>query len=253
MSKQDKVLLTCPRCGHQQMEPAIGFSAVCKKCGQYFRIQDVLKIKPERATTAPPPETRRISCFDCGAEFDVAVSAQSTMCKKCSHHIDLLDHSISTAVSKNFRTHGTFVIQPRGYVFNCEAIVGDAIIRGRFLGKLVAGRSLTIYSTAEIKGTFTAGRLIIPAANYFRWKEPIKVGAVEVAGELVANLQAENSVVVTPTGRLFGDVDTKNVVVEQGGVLVGAARVGLKTENARLSEERPSPVPNQGLTPPSGR
>src|SRR5205814_9184965 len=180
------------------------------------------------ATDAPAPERRRIACFDCGTEFDVAVSAQSTMCKKCSRHIDLLDHSISTAVSRNFRTHGTFVIQPRGYVFNCEAIVGDAVIRGRFLGKLVASRSLTIYSSAEIKGSFSAGCLIIPAQNLFRWKEQIKVGSAEIAGELLADLRAEHAVVIKSTGRLFGQMDANSLVVEEGGVLVGEIRIGVK-------------------------
>ena len=53
-------------------------------------------------------------------------------------------------------------------------LVSDAVIKGRFLGKLDRGSSLTIYSTAEIKGSFKADLLIIPAANHFRWKEPIK-------------------------------------------------------------------------------
>ena len=66
-------------------------------------------------------------------------------------------------MSRNFRTKGAFVVEPKGYVFNTEAIVGEAVIKGRFLGKLIAERSLTIYSTADIRGTFTAGKLIIPA------------------------------------------------------------------------------------------
>src|SRR5204863_603339 len=135
-------------------------------------------------------ERRRIDCFDCGAELEVPVSAESTMCKKCSRYIDLKDYQINNAVSKNFKTKGSFVIEPKGYVFNTEATVGDAVIKGRFLGKLVATHSLTIYSTAEIKGTvtLTTARLVIPAANHFRWKEPLKVGSAEIAGELVNNI-----------------------------------------------------------------
>src|SRR5262245_28270029 len=224
-NKQEKSLLTCPHCGHQQPGPRTAFSAVCKKCGQYFRVQELPK--PERKAPAPATqERRRITCFDCGTELDVAVSAQSTMCKRCSRHIDLLDYSFSVAVSRNFKTKGTFVIQPKGYIFNSEAIVGDAVIRGRFLGKILGERSLTIYSNAEIKGTFSAGRLIIPAGNVFRWKEQLKVGSAEIAGELVADLRVEKSIHVNSTGRLFGRIDAKGLIVEEGGVAVGETRIG---------------------------
>src|SRR5216117_3021535 len=190
--KQAKVLVSCPRCGHQQSEPRAAISTACKKCGQYIRVKEVLK--PAARSAERPRELRKLVCFECGTELEVAASAQSTMCKRCSSHIDLRDYHISNAVSKNFKTKGEFVIEPKGYVFNTEAVVGDAIIKGKFLGKLFAERSLTIFSTAEIKGNFKSGRLIIPAENHFRWKEQIRVGAAEIAGELAANLRAHGVV-----------------------------------------------------------
>jgi len=225
-SKQDKVLVACPHCGHRQSEPRAAFSTVCKKCGGHFRLQEVPK--PARKAAGPAPERKRITCFDCGAELEVAFSAESTMCKRCSHYVDLKDYHINHAVSKNFKTKGAFVVESAGYVFNTEAIVGDAVIKGRFLGMLIAERSLTVYSTADIKGSFKTARLIIPAANHFRWKEPIKVGSVEVAGELAASLQATGTIVLKSTARLFGDLEGRHLVVEEGAVMVGNARIGSK-------------------------
>ena len=223
-STQDKVRLTCPHCGHQQLEPRTAYSTVCKECGQHLRVQEVLK--PARKAAAAAPERRRVNCFDCGAELEVPVSAESTMCKRCSRYVDLKDYQITSAVSKNFKTRGAFVVEPKGYVFNTEAIVGDATIKGRFLGKLMAERSLTLYSSAEIKGTFTTGRLIIPADNYFRWKDPIKIISGEIAGELVAHLRAEGTLVLKSTARLFGDVIAGSLVIEAGAVVVGNLRIG---------------------------
>src|SRR5580765_5206717 len=168
--KPDTVLISCPHCGHEQAEPRTAFSTNCKACGQYFRLQEILKPAPKVVERAL--NRKRITCFDCGAELEVAASAESTMCKRCSHHIDLSDYHIANAVSKNFKTKGAFVIEPKGYVFNTEITAGDAVIKGRLLGRLVAERSLTIYSTADIKGRFNTARLIIPVANHFRWKEP---------------------------------------------------------------------------------
>jgi cytoskeletal protein CcmA (bactofilin family)/ribosomal protein S27E len=224
--KQDKVLVTCPHCGHQQAEPRTGISSVCKKCAQHLRVQEILNPAPKAAEQGP--ERKRITCFECGAELEVPVSAESTMCKRCSRYVDMKNYVINSAVSKNFKTKGSFVIDPKGYVFNTEAVVQDAVIRGRFLGKLFAEQSLTVYSTAEIKGSFKTARLVVPAANHFRWPEQIKIGSAEIAGELAANLLADDTVLLKSTARLFGDVDAANLVVEAGAVVVGQIRIGPK-------------------------
>ena len=111
-SQQDKVLVACPRCGHQQPEPRGAFSTVCKKCRGHFRLQEVPN--PVRKTVEPAYAQRRIKCSHCGSELEVAVSAESTMCKRCGHHIDLRDYHISNAISKNFKTEGLFVVEPKG-------------------------------------------------------------------------------------------------------------------------------------------
>jgi cytoskeletal protein CcmA (bactofilin family) len=222
--KQDTVLVACPRCGHQQSEPRTAISSVCKKCGEHLRVQEILRPAPK--STPQGPERKHITCFECGADLEVPVSAESTMCKKCSRYIDLKNYVINSAVSKNFKTKGSFVIEPKGYVFNTEAVVKEAVIKGRFLGKLFAEQSLTIYSTAEIKGTFTTARLVIPAANHFRWAEKLKIASAEIAGELAADVLATGLVILKSTARFFGDVEAANLVVEEGAVVVGRVRVG---------------------------
>jgi cytoskeletal protein CcmA (bactofilin family) len=222
--KQDTVLVACPRCGHQQPEPRTAISSNCKKCGEHLRVQEILRPAPPVAPQGP--ERKHITCFECGADLEVPVSAESTMCKKCSRYIDMKNYVINNAVSKNFKTKGSFVIEPKGYVFNTEAVVKEAVIKGRFLGKLFAEESLTVYSTAEIKGTFTVGRLVIPAANHFRWAEKLKIASAEIAGELVADVLATDRVILRATARLFGDVEAANFIVEEGAVVVGRLRVG---------------------------
>ena len=226
-SKQDKVLVACPHCGHRQAEPRTAFSTVCQKCHGHFHVQEVLN--PVRKAVAAAPEKRRITCFDCGAELEVPVTAESTMCKRCSRYVDLKDYKITNVVSKNFKTKGKFIVEAKGFVFNTEAIVGDAVIKGRFLGKLIVENSLTIFSSAEIKGSFKTARLVIPAANHFRWHEPLKVVSSEIAGELANDLRAEGTVVLKSTARLFGDLDARELVVEAGAVVVGSLRIGPKS------------------------
>jgi cytoskeletal protein CcmA (bactofilin family)/DNA-directed RNA polymerase subunit RPC12/RpoP len=227
--KQDEVLVACPHCGHQQTESRSAYSTICKKCGQHLRVQDILNPAPTSPRRAP--KLKRVICFECGAELEVPASAESTMCKQCSRYVDLHDYRITNAIAKNFKTKGVFVIEPKGSVFNTESIVGDAVIRGQFHGKLAVERSLTIYSTADVKGSLTANHLIIPEENHFRWPGLLKVGSAEIAGELAANLRALDSVVLKSTARLFGDVDAWNLMVEDGAVVVGKMQIGLRTGN----------------------
>jgi cytoskeletal protein CcmA (bactofilin family) len=226
-SKQDNVLVACPHCGQPQSEPRTAFSTVCQKCHGHFHVQEALN--PVRKAAAVAPEKRHITCFDCGTELEVPASAESTMCKRCSRYVDLKDYKIANVVSKNFKTKGRFVVEPKGFVFNTEAIVGHAVLKGRFHGKLAAENSLTIYSTAEIEGSFQTARLVIPAANHFRWQEPLKVVSAEIAGELANDLRAEGTVVLKSTARLFGNLDAGTLVVEAGAVVVGHLRIGSKS------------------------
>ena len=223
-AKPDRIPVTCPACGHSQLEPRTAYSTICKACRQHFHVQEALH--PTAKPQQPLLEQKRIRCFQCGAELEVPVAATSTMCKRCSSHVDLTDYRITQTVSKNFRTHGRLVIEEKGYVLNADALVGDAVIKGRFIGKLVAAGTLEINSSAKIKGTFTAARLVIPAGHDFRWPEPLRFKAADIRGELVATLQAAGTVWLRSTARFFGAVQASNLVVESGAVFVGTAQVG---------------------------
>ncbi|HXI71794.1 MAG TPA: polymer-forming cytoskeletal protein [Verrucomicrobiae bacterium] len=228
-TKQDKVLVACPHCGHQQPEPRSAFSTNCKKCGEHFHVQEALK--PAARARERPLDLRRIVCFECGSELDVPVSAESTMCKRCSRYLDLHDYHIANAVAKNFKTKGRFVVELKGNVFNSETVGGEVVIKGKFLGKLAAERSLTIYSTAEIKGSLSAAHLIIPAENHFRWPDLLNIGTAEIAGELAANLHATGTVTLKSTARFFGNLDAAHLVVETGAVVVGKMNIGSAAGN----------------------
>jgi cytoskeletal protein CcmA (bactofilin family) len=214
----------CPKCGHSQQEPHGAYSTICKSCREHFRLQE--GAGPVAKAPRPVIEQRRVHCFQCGTDLDVPLAAESTMCKRCSNHVDLRDYSITATFSKNYRTYGKLVIEEKGYLLNTDSLVGEAIIKGRVIGKIVAERTLEIHTSARIKGTFTAGRLVVPVGNHFRWAEALRVGAAEIGGELVANLQSAGTVLLRSTARLFGDVEAGNLVVEAGAVFVGAARVG---------------------------
>jgi len=235
--QQDKALVVCPHCGHQQPEPRLAISSNCRQCGHYLHVQELLH--PTRKAPAKEPDQKRVVCFECGTQLDVPAVAQSAMCKRCSSYLDLKDYEISNVVSKNFKTKGRFVVEGKGYVFNTEVVASEIVIKGRILGKLVAEHSLTVHSTAEIKGTFRTPLLVIPVANVFHWKEPFRVGSADIGGELVSDIHADGSVTLRATGRLFGNVHARNLIVEEGAVLVGKVSIAESVE-AAIAERAPA-------------
>lgn len=235
---QDQVLVACPHCSHQQPESRSAFSTICKACGRHYRVQAALN--PVQKTPDRAPAQQRIKCFECGTELDVPASAESTMCKRCGRYVDLHNYVIAAAVSKNFKTRGSFTVEPKGYVFNTETIAREAVIKGRFHGKLIT-ESLTVYSGSEIKGSLKFEHLVIPGENHFRWPETIKTGSAEIAGELTGNLHATGTVTLRATARWFGDLMAENLVVEAGAVVVGNVHV---TPAAPAKTTSPPAIPN---------
>jgi len=224
--KKDSILVTCPKCGHQQPEPRGVFSTRCKKCHEHIRIEDASSRTPAKIAK-PVIELQKVRCFQCGADLEVPKAATSSMCKKCSSHIDLNDYQVTQTVSKNFRTHGRLVIEEKGYVLNTDSLAREAVIKGRLIGKIATAGRLEIHSTANIKGSFKAGQLVVPAGNHFRWHEVLQVGAAEISGELAANLKSTGTVTLKSSARFFGNVEAGNLVVEAGAVFVGEAKVGM--------------------------
>ena len=222
--KLETIQVRCPYCGHPAAAAPVETSLVCRACGRPIRVQP--KPNPAQETGKSAPEKRRITCFDCAAELDVEVSLPSVKCQRCGTVLDLRDYRVYDVGSKRIRTKGAFIVEPRGYLFNTEAVVGVAVIKGRFRGTLVAEDSLTIYSSAQIQGSFRAARLIIPAAQRFHWQETIEVGSAEIAGELCADLSAAGTIVLKSTARMFGRLEANNLGVEEGAVVVGPACVG---------------------------
>lgn len=169
------------------------------------------------------------------------------MCKRCSSHVDLRDYDITQTVSKNFRTKGRFIIQESGCLLNTDTVVHDAVLKGKVIGKITAEGALEIHRTAEIKGTFKAGLLIIPADTVFRWPETIVLRAAEIAGELQANVQASGTVILRTGARFFGNIEAGAMRVESGAIISGKLDLGPRpatiSSQAAPATNRTPPVP----------
>jgi cytoskeletal protein CcmA (bactofilin family) len=207
----------CPTCGGNHEAVSDCLFALDDRFGDRLRLG---------LTSAWQPLQQTVICFDCGTVLAVAVGAQSTMCKKCSAHLDLCDYDIHTTVYRRFRTKGRLSITEKGCLHGTDVVVGNAILKGKFVGKLQVEGALSLYSSAEVKGEFSADKLVIPAGEHVRWPFPLEVRAAEILGELTADIRAATSVVLRQSARLFGNIHALHLVVEKGAVFVGSAFTG---------------------------
>lgn len=187
---------------------------------------------------------KRVICFQCGTELEVSPAAQSTMCKRCSAHVDLQDYDIANTLSKNLRTKGRVVIGETGCLLNTDSIAGEAILKGKLIGKISAD-SLEIHRTAQIKGSFKTRKLILPADSVLRWAEVLVVRDADISGELTASLRATGTVRLRASALFFGDIEAKHLVVEDGAVVVGEMKLG---DACEVEEPRPSVAMGSGAT-----
>jgi cytoskeletal protein CcmA (bactofilin family) len=225
-AKADRVAVTCPRCGNIQHEPRAVVSTVCRTCQTHIQVKTAAHSGPSPLGNGQRGPVRSVTCFRCGTLLDVVPQAESTMCKRCGDYVDLRDYIITSAVSKNFRTHGRFVVEEKGYVINADCEVGEAVVKGRFIGNLRARDRLEIHTGAHLQGSFQTALLVIPSGQVFRRPHPLHVGGAEISGEFVTDLRVDKTVTLKSTARFFGDILAAHLVVEPGALLVGSLRIG---------------------------
>jgi cytoskeletal protein CcmA (bactofilin family) len=170
------------------------------------------------------------------------------MCKRCSAYVDLQDYRITSTLSKNLRTKGRIVVEEEGCLLNTDSCAGEAVLKGKLIGKLTAD-SLEIHKPFQIKGTFKTGKLILPADTVLRWPEGLALRDADIAGELVANIKATGAVTLRSTAHCFGDIEARQVIIESGAVVVGR----MKTGAACTMKETPLTPPGVAVAPGPGK
>ena len=120
----------------------------------------------------------------------------------------------------------------RGVEMNGSLTVPQSLrIEGEFRGKLDSGASVFVTDSGAVEA-------------------PIRARSVEIHGAVVGNIVASREVVIHPTGRLHGDVETPSLVVSRGATFNGRShmyrpeRALRAPELAEAPADAPQPVSN---------
>ncbi|MEP6699430.1 MAG: polymer-forming cytoskeletal protein [Verrucomicrobiota bacterium] len=244
--------MDCPHCGFKQMEYAAAKSTICRQCGAHFapsvpKMEVRLRAKGEPIATPPPadgslfrklegfwskPHNLVIECFDCQAKREITSAATSTICLKCSTHIDLRDYKIVTSFSRAIRTQGEIHLTAKGDLSSSSVMCRTALIEGKMRGNMHCFGTATINFSGKIPGRLTAGHLVVEKKSSVQFFRRVRVKSIEIRGHMTGEIIAETEVVVRRNATLDGDVTAKAISVEKGGMFSGQLIIG----NAGLTQ-----------------
>ncbi|MDR1069563.1 MAG: polymer-forming cytoskeletal protein [Gracilibacteraceae bacterium] len=101
--------------------------------------------------------------------------------------------------------HSLFILPADAYVTGKIVSKSDARIEGKFDGEIEIKGDLTLGVSAEVEGN-------------------IKARNVSVGGKVKGGVTAGNLLEITASGSLRGDIITKELLIETGGVFVGSSK-----------------------------
>lgn len=101
----------------------------------------------------------------------------------------------------------------RGSAFRGELEFEDTLrVDGRFNGKITSKNELIVGETAHVEGE-------------------VHVGRIAISGTVEGTLIADEKIEIHRTGKVYGNIQTPTLVVEEGAILQGDISMGSKAEN----------------------
>jgi cytoskeletal protein CcmA (bactofilin family) len=253
------------------MEYAAAKSTMCRQCGAHFvpsapKLQVRLRLKNEPVEPVADPSLLRklegfwskhhsaiIECFDCKATQEISSAATSTICPKCSKHIDLRDYKITTSFSRSIRTHGQIHLTAKGDLSSSNVTCRSALIEGKLRGNLHCLSTATINFTGKIPGQLTAEHVLVERKSVVQFFRRVRVKSIEIRGRMTGEIVAEAAVIIHRNAMLDGNVTAKSISVEKGGIFCGQLIIGSAglTQAELLPEPKPAVNAEPEAIPPA--
>ncbi len=106
------------------------------------------------------PQSRNVTCYRCAASLPVSGYAESASCPKCAGNLRLLPLDITKGHwGTSLMTTESIIVHPEAQVIANIAIASlDITISGSVHAMCIAGGTVTINETGELKGGIRAAR-----------------------------------------------------------------------------------------------
>ncbi len=91
--------------------------------------------------------------------------------------------------------------------------MGDVAVHGNVEGEIISERAIIIGETAEIKG-------------------PVTGQVITLGGIVRGSIEASQKLEILPTGKLFGSITTKELIIRSGAIFIGKSTMPVEDLSA---------------------
>ena len=242
-STPPKTPFRCPVCGFVQLEPPYLVSTNCRSCGAHYEAS-AEGVRACGVTELPSfagakqDAGKEVACLKCARTHRVSKKAQSTICPGCYAPIELIEVKITGPSSRAVDTRGALRISEKGSLNNQWIVCGSARIEGGIHGHLRCEGEVRLAMVKPCAGRVTAGAVLIEKKTTFSCGQQMETDHLAVRGTMLADVVCRGAVQVHSGGRLEGQVKTKSMIVEKGGVFFGHCEI-TRAEDAAAPEVMP--------------
>lgn len=120
-------------------------------------------MRDRAAPRAEVPQSREVVCYRCAATLPVSGYAESASCPRCAGNLRLLPLEITRGHwGTSLLTTESIIVHPEAQVMANIAVASrDITIAGSIHSMCIAGGTVTITATGELRGGIRAARVII--------------------------------------------------------------------------------------------
>ena len=120
-----------------------------------------------------------------------------------------MENSIDTVIGVN--------VTVKGNLYN----KGSVQVNGNVEGEVKSDENIMIGETATIKG-------------------PVIANKIEISGEIRGLVEAKEKLEIHPTGKVFGDLNAKTLIIREGAIFIGKCAMSDDKEHAAATAEKPA-------------
>ncbi len=136
------------------------------------------------------------------------------------------DVEISTHSTREVRTNGRLVVTRKGFLNSTRVQCASAQIDGRISGRVECSGLLRLGGLDQCKAQIHTVSLLVDRGANIQLAYTAMISDGVIRGRVVGDIVCTGSLRIAKHGILLGEVETRALTVDRGGIYSGDVRVG---------------------------
>ena len=224
--------VVCPHCGAKQLEPRGVISTYCRTCSGHFSPgtqATAIVVSPAQivsASVSRKTRDRRVACHACRHIQRAHHGVLEAPCRRCGSIMSYREVEISAHSTREVSTHGRLWVTRKGFLNSTRVQCASAQIDGRISGRVQCSGLLRLGGADQCKAQIHTDSLLVDRGANIQLAYTAMIGDGVIRGRVVGDIVCTGSLRIAKHGILLGEVETRGLTVDRGGIYSGDVRVG---------------------------